>query len=194
SLTVLGDELLKEVPAAQRRSPTYVKVARTIRDVDQFDAAFFGINPREADVMDPQHRLFLESCWTALEDAGYDPERYPGGVGVYAGSRLNFYLMNVYSDPALVRAVGDLTAQIANEKDYLATRVSYKLNLGGPSVTVQTACSTALVALHFGCGALLAGECDLALAGGVGIRIPETGYPYVPGDVNSPDGRVRAFD
>jgi phthiocerol/phenolphthiocerol synthesis type-I polyketide synthase E len=194
SLTVLGDELLTEVPTAMRRSPTYVRVARTIRDVDQFDAAFFGINPREADVMDPQHRLFLESCWTALEDAGYDPERYPGGVGVYAGSRLNFYLMNVYSDPALVRAVGDLTAQIANEKDYLATRVSYKLNLGGPSVTVQSACSTALVAVHMACQGLLAGECDMALAGGVAVRVPEVGYPYRPGDINSPDGRVRAFD
>jgi acyl transferase domain-containing protein len=194
SLTVLRDEQMLEVPVAMRRSPTYVRVARTIPNVDQFDASFFGINPREAEVMDPQHRLFLECCWTALEDAGYDPDRYPGGVGVYAGSRLNFYLMNVYSDSALVGAVGDLTTQIANEKDYLATRVSYKLNLGGPSVAVQSACSTALVAVHLACQGLLAGECDMALAGGVAVRVPEVGYPYRPGDINSPDGRIRAFD
>jgi len=194
SRTVLSDEELASVPPKMRKSPGYVKVARTIKDVALFDAAFFGVNPREADVMDPQHRLFLESSWAALEDAGYDPERYPGGVGVYAGSRMNFYLMNVYSDQALVRAVGDLTAQISNEKDYLATRVSYKLNLGGPSVSVQSACSTALVAIHMACQGLLGGECDMALAGGVSVRVPEVGYPYLEGDINSPDGHVRAFD
>ncbi len=194
SLTVLPDEAMAAVPAATRRSPGYVRVARTIPDVDRFDAAFFGVNPREADVMDPQHRLFLEGCWAALEDSGYDPERYAGSVGVYAGSRLNFYLMNAYSNPALVAAVGDLMTQIANEKDYLANRVSYKLNLGGPSVVVQSACSTALVAVHMACQGLLAGECDMALAGGVAVRIPEVGYLYRPGDINSPDGRIRAFD
>ncbi|HET9210498.1 MAG TPA: type I polyketide synthase, partial [Thermoanaerobaculia bacterium] len=194
SLIVLSDEQMASVPAAQRRSPSYVRIARTIPDVDKFDAAFFGVNPREADVMDPQHRIFLEGCWAALEDSGYDPERYPGSVGVYAGSRLNFYLMNAYSNQALVSAVGDLMTQIANEKDYLANRVSYKLNLGGPSVVVQSACSTALVAVHMACQGLLAGECDMALAGGVAVRVPEVGYPYRPGDINSPDGRVRAFD
>ena len=181
SLTPLTEEQVKGVPAAMRRSPAYVRVARTIKDVDQFDASFFGVNPREADVMDPQHRLFLECCWTALEDSGYDPERYAGGVGVYAGSRMNFYLMNAYSNPALVSAVGDLMTQIANEKDYLANRVSYKLNLGGPSVVVQSACSTALVAVHMACQGLLAGECDMALAGGVAVRVPRGRLPLPAG-------------
>ena len=196
SLAVLSDEQLAAagVPASTRRSPGYVPVVRTIPDIDKFDAAFFGVNPREADVMDPQHRLFLECCWAALEDGGYDPERYPGSVGVYAGSRMNFYLMNVFSNPALVSAVGELMTQAGNEKDYLANRVSYKLNLGGPSVVVQSACSTSLVAVHMASQALLAGECDMALAGGVSVRVPEVGYIYRPGDINSPDGRVRSFD
>ncbi|MBV8200688.1 MAG: SDR family NAD(P)-dependent oxidoreductase, partial [Acidobacteria bacterium] len=196
SLTPLGDEELIAAGAdpALLRSPGYVKAARLMAGHDQFDAAFFGFNPREAEIIDPQQRVFLECAWEALEDAGYDPERLSRRVGVYAGSRMGGYLRNVYSSPAVLATASDLQVQVANDKDYLATRVSYKLNLGGPSVTVQTACSTALVALHFACGALVAGECDLALAGGVGIRIPEAGYPYVPGDVNSPDGRVRAFD
>jgi acyl transferase domain-containing protein len=194
SLTVLSGEELKLVPPEIRRSPHYVPVARMIPDYDLFDAAFFGVNPREADVMDPQQRLFLECAWTALEHAGYDPERYPGPVGVYAGARMNFYLWNVYSNPALVRAVGDLASQIANEKDYLATRVSYKLNLGGPSLTVQSACSTSLVAVHLACQGLFSGECDMAIAGGISIRIPEIGYLSTDGDVNSPDGHVRSFD
>ncbi|MFL6262096.1 MAG: SDR family NAD(P)-dependent oxidoreductase [Thermoanaerobaculia bacterium] len=196
SLKVLTDEELRETGVAPEvyRSPKYVRVARTIPDADHFDAAFFGVNPREADAMDPQQRLFLECSWAALEDAGYDPERYPGSVGVFAGARMSWYLMNVYSHPELVRAVGDLTAQIANDKDYLATRVSYKLNLGGPSVTVQTACSTALVATHMACQALLSGECDIALAGGVAVRLPDNGYMFRPSDINSPDGHVRAFD
>jgi len=196
SLAVLSDEQLAAagVPAPTRRSPGYVPVVRTIPDIDKFDAAFFGVNPREADVMDPQHRLFLECCWAALEDGGYDPERYPGSVGVYAGSRMNLYLMNVFSNPALVSAVGELMTQAGNEKDYLANRVSYKLNLGGPSVVVQSACSTSLVAVHMAGQALLAGECDMALAGGVSVRVPEGGYVYRPGDIHSPDGRVRSFD
>jgi acyl transferase domain-containing protein len=194
SLTVLGDAEIAKVPAEIRRMRSYVRVARGIPGVDEFEAAFFGVSPREAEIMDPQHRLFLECCWTALEDAGYDPERYPGTVGVYAGSRLGTYLMNVYSNPALVRAVGDLQVQVSNDKDYLATRVSYKLDLGGPSVTVQTACSTSLVAVHLACQGLLSGECDMALAGGVALRIPEIGYFSNEGDVNSPDGHVRSFD
>ena len=196
SLTTLSDAELRAAGAdpALLRLPGYVKAARLMDGHEQFDAAFFGFSPREAEIIDPQQRVFLECAWEALEDAGYDPERLTRRVAVYAGSRMGGYLRNVYASPGVLETASDLQIQVANDKDYLATRVSYKLNLGGPSVTVQTACSTALVALHFGCGALLAGECDLALAGGVGIRIPETGYPYVPGDVNSPDGRVRAFD
>jgi phthiocerol/phenolphthiocerol synthesis type-I polyketide synthase E len=194
SLTVLSEEEQAAVPPAMRRSPSYVPVARMIPNYDCFDAAFFGVNPREADVMDPQQRLFLECAWSALEHSGYDPERYPGPVGIYAGSRMNFYLWNVYSNPVVVGAVGDLAAQIANEKDYLATRVSYKLNLGGPSVSVQSACSTSLVAVHMACQGLLSGECDMAMAGGISIRIPEIGYVSTDADVNSPDGHVRSFD
>ncbi|HYO13133.1 MAG TPA: amino acid adenylation domain-containing protein [Thermoanaerobaculia bacterium] len=191
SLTYLDAE---DVPADLRGQPGHVPVARMIPDYDLFDAGFFSVNPREAEILDPQQRVFLECCWEALEDAGYDPGRVPGPVGVYAGSRLNFYLMNVYSRPDLVRSMGDLVVQMGNEKDYLATRVSYKLNLGGPSVTVQSACSTALVAVHLACQGLLSGECDMALAGGVSIRIPELGYVASEGGVSSPDGHIRPFD
>ncbi len=194
SLTTLTGEALEAVPASLRKSPYFVPVAGVVENSDRFDAAFFGVNPREADVMDPQHRLFLECSWAALEHAGYDPERYPGAVGVYAGSRLNFYAWNVFSNPEIVRAAGELQAQIANEKDYLATRISYKLNLGGPSLTVQSACSTSLVAVHLACQGLLSGECDMALAGGVSIKVPEIGYVATSGDANSSDGRLRPFD
>ena len=196
SMTTFSDEELiaRGADPALLRSPQYVKAGRVMEGFDRFDAAFFGVSPREAELIDPQQRLFLECAWEALEDAGYDPERLPRRVGVFGGARMNGYLANVYSNPGLVATVGDLQVQVANDKDYLATRVSYKLNLGGPSVTVQTACSTALVAIHMACQALVAGECDLTLAGGVGIRIPEMGYLYTDGDVNSPDGHVRAFD
>jgi acyl transferase domain-containing protein len=194
SLTVLTDKELSVVPAAVRRSPRFVPVSRTFSNYDQFDAAFFGVNPREAAVMDPQHRLFLECSWSALEHAGYDPERYPGAVGVYAGARMNFYLWNVFSNPALIDAAGFQVVQIANEKDYVATRVSYKLNLKGPSFNIQAACSTSLVAIHVACQGLLSGECDMALAGGVAIRIPDLGYLTTEASVGSPDGRIRAFD
>jgi acyl transferase domain-containing protein len=196
SLTVFTDEELtaRGVLPALLSQPGYVKSGRVVDGFDRFDAAFFGVSPREAELIDPQQRLFLECAWEALEDAGYDPDRVPRRVGVYAGSRMNGYLFNVYSNPAIVGTAGDLQIQVANDKDYLATRVSYKLNLGGPSLTVQTACSTALVAIHLASQALLSGECDMALAGGVGVRIPELGYLYTEGDVNSPDGHVRAFD
>jgi phthiocerol/phenolphthiocerol synthesis type-I polyketide synthase E len=196
SLTPLSDAeiIAGGVDPAQVRLPGYVKWARPMAGHDMFDAGFFGLNPREAEIIDPQHRVFLECAWEALEDAGYNVEQLSRRVGVYGGARMNGYLRNVFSSPAVLASTSDLQIQVANDKDFLATRVSYKLNLGGPSVSVQTACSTALVAVHFACGALLAGECDMALAGAVGVRVPENGYPYVPGDVNSPDGRVRAFD
>jgi acyl transferase domain-containing protein len=196
SLTVFTDEELtaRGVAPALLSQPGYVKSGRVIDGFDRFDAAFFGVSPREAELIDPQQRLFLECAWEALEDAGYDPDRVPRRVGVYAGSRMNGYLFNVYSNPAIVGTVGDLQIQVANDKDYLATRVSYKLNLGGPSLTVQTACSTALVAIHLAAQALFSGECDMALAGGVGVRVPELGYLFAEGDVNSPDGHVRSFD
>src|SRR5215212_10963742 len=184
------EELLAAgVPPAHFNNPHYVKAKAVLENADLFDAAFFGFNPREAEILNPQHRLFLEASWEALENAGYDAETYPGLIGVYAGVRLSAYLMNVYRNPQVVAAVGDFHIQIANDKDYVATRVSYKLDLGGPSVTVQTACSTSLVAVHLACQGLLSGECDMALAGGAALRVPQVGYFHLPGGILAPDGR-----
>jgi acyl transferase domain-containing protein len=176
-------------------SPSYVKAARLIEGDDLFDAGLFGFSPREAEVVDPQQRMFLECGYEALEHAGYDTERYPGLVGVFAGIKMTTYLWNLYSNPQLVQSVGELNVQIGNDKDYVATRLSYKLGLGGPSVNVQSACSTSLVAVHLGCQALLSGECDMVLAGGVSVRTQQrAGYFYREGDILSPDARIRAFD
>ncbi len=196
SFTELTDEEMIAAGGSPEaiRSPRWVRRARVIEGADQFDAGFFAVSPREADLIDPQQRVFLECSWAALEDAGYDADRLSVPVGVFAGSRFTGYLLNVYSNRGLVSRVGDLQVQISNDKDYVATRVSYKLDLGGPSMTVQTACSTTLVAVHLACQALNSGECGMALAGGVGIRVPEFGYPYTEGDVASPDGRIRPFD
>ncbi len=182
------------LPASLLESESYVPVSRQVRDFDRFDAAFFEIGPREAELMDPQHRVFLECAWEALEDAGYDPERCGESVGVFAGSRMNAYILNVISNPGLAEQVGDMAIALANDKDYLPNRVSYKLDLGGPSVNVQSACSTALLAVHLASQALIAGECEMALAGGVALRFPDVGYPYRQGGVQSPDGHVRPFD
>ncbi|WP_437515457.1 type I polyketide synthase [Sorangium sp. So ce1099] len=166
-----------------------------LADIECFDAAYFGISPREAQLMDPQQRLFLECAVWALEDAGCDPARFPGAIGVFGGCGSNTYLLQLLSHPDLVASVDPHALMLASEKDYLATRVSYKLNLHGPSVVVQTACSTSLVAVHMACESLLGGQCDLALAGGVSLGIPQKrGYPYVPGSICSPDGRCRPFD
>ncbi len=191
------DELRRSgVDPALLRDPNYVPARGTLGDADLFDAAFFGINPREAEVLDPQHRLFLESAWEALENAGYDPEREPRPTGVFAGTTMSTYLLsNLLANPELLRTVGAYQTMLGNDKDYLATRVSYKLNLRGPSMVIQTACSTSLVAVQTACNALLTGQCDMALAGGVSIGFPQrTGYVYQPGMILSPDGHCRAFD
>ncbi|MGH9763263.1 MAG: type I polyketide synthase, partial [Blastocatellia bacterium] len=159
-----------------------------------FDAGFFGISPREAEIIDPQHRLFLECAWEALEDSGYDTERYKGSVGVYAGSGFNNYLFYLLSNRELVRAVGLSQIIAENHAAYLPNRVSYKLNLKGPSYAVQTTCSTSLVAVHLACQGLLNRECDMALAGGVNVSAVSEGYQYQEGGVLSPDGHCRAFD
>ena len=173
----------------------YVKAGAILNDVELFDAAFFGFNPREAEVMDPQQRLFLECAWEALESAGYDSETYEGLVGVYAGAGMNTYLFNLYANSAVRESVAGFQAMISNEKDFLSSRVSYKLNLEGPSIVVQTACSTSLVAVHLACQSLLSGECDMALAGGVSIQIPQkAGHLSQEGWIFSPDGHCRAFD
>ncbi|MCC6456163.1 MAG: amino acid adenylation domain-containing protein [Caldilineaceae bacterium] len=184
------------VDAALLADPHYVKANSFLEDADLFDADFFGFNPREAALLDPQHRLFLECAHAALENAGYDPDRYPGAIGLFAGSSASsYYAANVAALLEQMDGAGQYQAALANDKDFLTTRVSYKLNLRGPSVAVQTACSTSLVAVQMACQALFAGQCDLALAGGVSITFPQkVGYRYQEGMILSPDGHCRAFD
>ncbi|GHO80004.1 hypothetical protein KSD_77750 [Ktedonobacter sp. SOSP1-85] len=174
----------------------YVRAGAVLEDTALFDATFFGYSPREAEITDPQQRLFLECCWQALEDAGYNADAYAGEIGVYAGSSMNTYLIsNILRNQAAVETMSPGQVGIANGGDFLTTRVSYKLNLRGPSVTVQTACSTSLVAVHMACESLRTGACDMALAGGVSVRFPQkTGYLYDEGGILSPDGHCRAFD
>ncbi|MFO7684294.1 MAG: type I polyketide synthase, partial [Chloroflexota bacterium] len=179
------------------RHPDYVKVGAPIDSLELFDAAFFGFNPRDAAIMDPQHRHFLEVCWEALEYAGHDPARFNGAIGVYGGSGHNAYLpYHLLTNPELLETVGFfLLRHTGNDKDFLTTRVSYLLDLRGPSVNVQTACSTSLVAIHFGVQSLLNRECDMVLAGGVTFEFPHRqGYLYQEGEILSPDGHCRAFD
>ncbi|WP_420127386.1 beta-ketoacyl synthase N-terminal-like domain-containing protein [Longimicrobium sp.] len=193
SITFFSDEELEASGVDPRliADPSYVGAGGVIEDADRFDSGFFGFTPREADVMDPQHRVFLETAWEALENAGYEPGT--GTVGVYAGAPSNDYLSHVFARPDLVEALGAFQLGLANGRDYLATHAAHRMNLRGPAVNVHTACSTGLVAVHVACQALLAGECDVAIAGGASIRVGELGYPYTPGGIASPDGHCRAF-
>lgn len=191
------EELLKKgVDKSLLENENYVFANGTIETADQFDSAFFGVTPREADFMDPQHRVFLESCYEALENAGYTSEKYPGDIGVFAGCGMNNYLMkNLFQHHEALRSLGEFQTIINNNSDYLTTRVSYKLNLTGPSIDIQTACSTSLAAIHIACQNLISHTCDMALAGGVFIPIPQAeGYMYEPGGIFSPDGHCRPFD
>ncbi|HEX8560057.1 MAG TPA: type I polyketide synthase [Pyrinomonadaceae bacterium] len=174
----------------------YVKARAVLEGAELFDRAFFGISEAEAEILDPQQRVFLECAWEALENAGYDSERFDGRIGVYAGQTMSSYLIfNLLSNPELLGRVGSIPVLAGNDKDFLSTRVSYLLNLKGPSVSVQTACSTSLVAIHIACQSLLLGECDMALAGGVTIRsIQKSGYLYQANEIYSADGHCRAFD
>jgi non-ribosomal peptide synthase protein (TIGR01720 family) len=178
------------------QDPNYVKARGVLENIELFDASFFGFSPREAEITDPQHRLFLECAWEALENAGYDSEIYPGRIGVYAGLSHNSYLFNNLAfNRELIESDGTYQTLLGNDRDFLATQVSYKLNLKGPSVVVQTACSTSLVAIHFACQSLIGGESDMALAGGASIAVPHrVGYLYQKGGISSPDGHCRAFD
>ncbi len=197
SIQAFTDEELAAVgvPSAVLKYPAYVKAGSVIEGAEMFDAPFFGINPREAEAMDPQQRVFLECGWEILERAGYDPARYPGAIGVYGGMGLNTYHQNVLSNREVLAAVGTFSAMLGNDKDFLATRVSYKLDLTGPAFTVQTACSTSLVAAHLACESLLGYHCDMAIAGGVSIFYPQkVGYFFQEGMILSPDGHCRAFD
>ncbi len=178
------------------RDPNYVKARAIIEDEDKFDAGFFDLPPREVEMMDPQHRLFLQTAWHALEDAGYDPDRYDGLIGLFGGVSMNTYLFSfLTSGRGRITSAEGYQLSIGNDKDFLTTRVSYKLNLKGPSVAVQTACSTSLVAVHLAYQSLLDYTCDMALAGGVSITIPQKqGYYYQEGMILSKDGHCRAFD
>ncbi|MEP6914510.1 MAG: amino acid adenylation domain-containing protein [Acidobacteriota bacterium] len=197
SIRVFSDAELREAGIEERllANPDYVKARGVLDDADLFDPKFFGYTPRDAELMDPQHRVFLECAWEALERAGCDPDRYPGLIGVYAGTGMNTYLFNLLSRPDVMESVGALQTVMSASADFLATRVSYKLNLRGPSVSIQTACSTSLVAVHQACQSLLNFECDMALAGGVSITVPlKSGYLYQAESIASPDGHCRAFD
>lgn len=177
-------------------NPNYIKSRCIINDEDKFDAKFFDFFPREVEIMDPQHRIFLETCWIALENAGYNADLYEGLIGLFGGVSLNTYLFSyLASQKGFISSAEGYQLSIGNDKDFLTTRVSYKLNLKGPSVAVQTACSTSLVAVHVACQNLLNYSCDMALAGGVSITIPQKqGYYYQEGMILSKDGHCRAFD
>ncbi|WP_437896241.1 type I polyketide synthase [Sorangium sp. So ce124] len=197
SVSILTDEELlgAGVDPALIARPEYVRARAVLDDIELFDAELFGFTPREAAALDPQHRLFLECAWEAFESAGIDPERAGGPVGVYAGSSLSGYLPHLFPDGPRLQSAADIAALLALDKDFLTTRVSYKLNLEGPSIAVQTACSTSLVAVHLACQGLLTGDCDLALAGGASVSVPQkSGYLYQEGAIASPDGHCRAFD
>jgi acyl transferase domain-containing protein/acyl carrier protein len=183
------------VDPALAADPRYVRAGAILDGVDLFDAGLFGFSPREAEVTDPQHRIFLECAWEVLERAGYDPSTYPGAIGVFAGANLSTYLLRLYADPQVKGAVNMLQAILGNDKDSLTTTVSYKLDLRGPSVAVQTFCSTSLVAVHMACRSLRGGECEMALAGGVRIVDPDRqGYLYEQGGLAPSDGHSRSFD
>lgn len=199
SIVPLSDEdlLAAGVSRSTFEDPDYVKVCPVLDDVDKFDAGFFGFSPRDASVMDPTHRLFLEIAWHAFEHAGYTALPAEGAVGVFAGSGAPLYMIeNLRTNPDLMRSMGDfLVRHTGNDMNFLATRVSYEMDLRGPSVNVQTACSSALVSLHMACQSLRLGECELAVAGGSTILFPQNqGYMYKEGEILSPDGHCRPFD
>uniref|UniRef100_UPI0009B8455B hybrid non-ribosomal peptide synthetase/type I polyketide synthase n=1 Tax=Paenibacillus polymyxa TaxID=1406 RepID=UPI0009B8455B len=177
-------------------SSEYVSARGTIDGIEWFDASFFGYSPREAEMLDPQQRLFLDCAWEAVEKAGYDPSRGEIPIGVYAGSGISTYLLfALFSHFNLADPLLSYQALMGNDKDHLSTRTAYKLNLKGPSLSVQTGCSTSLVAVHLACQALSRGDCDMAIAGGATITVPhEQGYVYQEGGIFSPDGHCRAFD
>ncbi|WJS84608.1 type I polyketide synthase [Paracoccus sp. TOH] len=182
---------------ARLADPNYVPSAAILAQFDEFDAEFFGLSPKEAAIMDPQHRKFLETCWHALEDSAHPPERFSGNIGVWAGCGMGtYYHSNLCSNRDLVDGVGHfLLRHTGNDKDFLSTRVSHVFDLTGPSLSVQTACSSSLVAIHMACQSLQSGECDMALAGGVTIELPHgLGYLYKENEILSPDGHCHAFD
>ena len=179
-----------------RADPNYVRARGVLADADKFDEQFFGFSPKEAEVLDPQHRLFFEAAWEALEHGGFDPKTFAGPVGVFAGATPNsYFLSNLLSRRDVTDLVGLLTTQMANQDQYIATRVAYKFDLRGPAINIQTACSTSLVAVCTAVQSLQSYQCDMALAGGVSVQVPQRrGYLYQEGSILSPDGHCRAFD
>jgi phthiocerol/phenolphthiocerol synthesis type-I polyketide synthase E len=198
SIRFFSDEelLAAGVSAEDLANPDYVKACGALRDVESFDADFFSFTPREAETLDPQHRIFLECAWRALEHAGCDPQRYDGRIAVYGGVGLNGYLIhNLLGHRDLLATLGGWQLSLGNDKDFAVSRVSYKLNLQGPSIAVNTACSTSLVATAMGCQSLLNYQCDMVLAGGCSVHLPQDrGYFYHHGGTLSPDGHCRPFE
>ncbi|HEY0505333.1 MAG TPA: amino acid adenylation domain-containing protein, partial [Lysobacter sp.] len=191
------DELDPSVAASDRADPGYIAARGVIDNVELFDAAFFGIGPREAELMDPQQRIFLELCWECLERGGHAPDATGASVtGIFAGmNNATYFQRHASSHPELVNRVGALQVMLGNEKDYIATRVAHKLNLTGPAVSVHNACSTSLVAIAQAVESLQSGLCDMALAGGIAVTCPpRSGYLYQEGSMLSPDGHTRTFD
>jgi len=191
-----AEELDPSIDPAMAQAPSYIKARGVIEDAAYFDASFFKMTPLEAQLTDPQQRLFLELAAQTLESAGYSNERYDGAIGVFAGMANNTYFaQNISAHEEKVQAFGEFNTMLGNEKDYLATRVSYKLNLTGPSVSLYTGCSTSLVAIIHAMESLHSGHCDIALAGGVAIHsVPQSGYVYQEEGIYSPDGLCRPFD
>jgi phthiocerol/phenolphthiocerol synthesis type-I polyketide synthase E len=178
------------------KNPYYMKAKGEVGDVDMFDASFFGINPREAEVTDPQHRMLLECAWEAMENACYDSSKYDGLVGMFAGKSMDYYLLlNVFPRIKKEISAGSLQAAIGNDKDSLTTTIAYRMNLMGPVITIQTSSSTSLVAVCVACQSLLTYQCDIALAGGITAGPPiRSGYLFQSGGIWSDDGHTRAFD
>ncbi|WP_280640612.1 aminotransferase class III-fold pyridoxal phosphate-dependent enzyme [Hymenobacter volaticus] len=191
-----ADELDASIPAQLKNDPLYVKARGVINQADQFDASFFNLNPKLAELMDPQQRVFLEIAWEALEQAGYLPQYYKESIGVFAGSGNNtYYQHNVQANRDLVDQVGGFQVMTANEKDYIASRTAYQLNLKGPAVSVYSACSTSLLAIAQAVQSLRSGQCTVALAGGASVTSPMfSGHLYEEGAMLSPDGHCRPFD
>ena len=175
--------------------PTYVPNVPVIDNIEFFDAGFFGYTPLEAKLMDPQHRLFLECAWEAFEQAGHLPESYHGKIGVFTGAKTNTYLFNLFRNPEFFQSLDTFQIALGNDLACMSTRVAYKFDLRGPSYSLHTACSTSLIAVHLACQSLLLNECDIALAGGAAINVPQhRGYFYQKGGILSPDGSCRTFD
>jgi acyl transferase domain-containing protein len=198
SIATFSDEELAAsgIDRALLNEPSYVKAGAILEDIDLFDASFFKLTAKEAAAMSPQHRLFLECAAEALEIAGYNTEAHNGRIAVYAGAGENtYFLRNLASNHDLLKYLDSLQIAVGNNPEFMPTQVSYKLNLTGPSVSINTACSTSLVAVQMACQSLLNYQCDLALAGGVSIRVPQKeGYLSQGGGMTSPDGHCRAFD